>query len=165
MLTVSARLCLTLGFVTTLTTAVGCRQHDTNDPDTAKSGNLCRDYSSCNECIAGQVERGFKKGAAETQCGAAVTGCWATWDKPVVCSSSHVDDPQLEKAKAEAAAEEEAETADVPPQQEPSQEDTTETAETPAIEADTLGGGSADETPAEDAQDLPSTDAGDAGGG
>lgn len=118
MLTHLARGFISLGLTAMLATSLGCRQLDTNDPEAGRTGNLCADYSSCDECIAGQVARGFKKGAAETQCGAAVTGCWTTWKKPVVCSSAHVDDPQLEEAKAKAAAEAESapDSTQTPPQ-------------------------------------------------
>lgn len=50
-----------------------------------EGGNLCTEYSTCDECIAGQQAKGESKGAAQTECGAAVTGCWTTWEKPVVC--------------------------------------------------------------------------------
>jgi hypothetical protein len=62
---------------------------------TAKDGgpiNLCKAYSSCDACITGQQRRGNTEGEAETQCGFAVTGCWATWDKPVVCGESTYDE-------------------------------------------------------------------------
>ena len=49
--------------------------------------NLCEAYTTCDECIDGQVSRGNTQGEAQTQCGLAVTGCWATWDKPVTCDA------------------------------------------------------------------------------
>jgi len=50
-----------------------------------KDNTLCSQYDSCNACIAGQQAKGKSEGAAETECGLAVTGCWTTWEKPVVC--------------------------------------------------------------------------------
>ncbi len=47
--------------------------------------NLCTEYTSCDSCIAGQITKGKTKGEAQTQCGAAVAGCWTTWDKPISC--------------------------------------------------------------------------------
>lgn len=49
--------------------------------------NLCAAYDSCDACITGQQSRGNSLGEAQTQCGLAVTGCWTTWEKPVVCGS------------------------------------------------------------------------------
>jgi hypothetical protein len=51
-----------------------------------EGGNLCKLYKTCDECIAGQQAKGVSEGAAETECGAAVMGCWTTWDKPIVCN-------------------------------------------------------------------------------
>ena len=60
------------------------------DSDTAGdeqgSENLCKEFTSCNDCIAGlQKSRGIDEGQAQTECSMAATGCWATWEKPVVC--------------------------------------------------------------------------------
>ena len=49
--------------------------------------NLCTKYESCDGCISGQQREGKTEGEAETQCALAVTGCWATWDKPVTCDA------------------------------------------------------------------------------
>lgn len=54
------------------------------EPEKKKGGNLCNMYKSCNECIAGESKK-VEKGEAETRCGSAATGCWVTWEKPVVC--------------------------------------------------------------------------------
>jgi len=54
--------------------------------------NLCKQYKSCDACIAGQQAEGKTEGEAETQCGLAVTGCWATWDKPIKCGDKTYDD-------------------------------------------------------------------------
>ena len=62
----------------------GC-DSDTENPD-GQTGNVCKDYSTCNECIAGLQKNGKSEGEAETLCGAAVTGCWVRWDKPIVCN-------------------------------------------------------------------------------
>lgn len=62
--------------------SAGCEKK-TNSPD--EGGNLCTTYSTCDECIAGQQANGASKGAAQTECGAAVAGCWTTWEKPIVC--------------------------------------------------------------------------------
>lgn len=63
---------------------------DTSEPD--DTTNLCADYDSCDACISGQQSKGYDEGTAETQCGAAVTGCWTTWDKPVKCGSDTYDE-------------------------------------------------------------------------
>ena len=56
------------------------------DGDTAGNQDLCSAYASCNECIAGlQKTRGLEEGQAQTECSLAATGCFATWEKPVVC--------------------------------------------------------------------------------
>jgi len=72
---------------------LGCDKDkaSTDSPDEGKTGNLCTAYKSCDECIAGQQQKGKTVGEAETQCGAAVTGCWTTWDKPVVCSGKEIE--------------------------------------------------------------------------
>lgn len=74
---------------------VACEKKDSSSPDDGsskkESGNLCVKYSSCNECISGQIAAGKSEGAAETQCGAAVTGCWTTWEKPVKCGGKTHD--------------------------------------------------------------------------
>jgi hypothetical protein len=56
---------------------------DSGDAD--DGGNFCKVYATCDECIDGQIAKGKTEGEAETQCGAAVLGCWATWTKPIVC--------------------------------------------------------------------------------
>ena len=74
-------------FAFTLAMASGaCKksENDSNRPN-EHSHNLCKAYDSCDACIAGQQARGNSKGSAETECGLAVTGCWTTWEKPVVC--------------------------------------------------------------------------------
>ena len=54
--------------------------------------NLCTKYESCDGCIAGQQHEGKTEGEAETQCALAVTGCWATWDKPIRCGEETFDE-------------------------------------------------------------------------
>ncbi|NVB40120.1 hypothetical protein G6O69_19900 [Pseudenhygromyxa sp. WMMC2535] len=54
--------------------------------------NLCKKYASCNACIAGEQDDGKTEGEAETVCALAVTGCWTTWDKPVVCGEKQYDE-------------------------------------------------------------------------
>jgi hypothetical protein len=54
--------------------------------------NLCNAYTTCNECIAGQIDDGKSEGEAQTQCGLAVAGCWTTWEKPVVCGEKSYDE-------------------------------------------------------------------------
>ena len=66
-----------------MSVSVGCEKK-TKSPDD-EGGNLCTAYSTCDECIAGQQANGASKGAAQTECGAAVAGCWTTWEKPIVC--------------------------------------------------------------------------------
>lgn len=69
---------------------------ESDKPEDKKGVNLCKDYSTCNECIEGQIARGNSEGEAETQCGAAVTGCWTTWDKPIVCGEKTHDEKPSE---------------------------------------------------------------------
>lgn len=73
--------------------AAGCDDQSKN-PD--EGGNLCSEYKTCNDCIAGQQTKGKTEGEAEAQCGAAVVGCWTTWDKPIVCG-----DKEMKKDEAE----------------------------------------------------------------
>ncbi len=63
--------------------STGCKKKTTSPED---GGNLCTKYSTCDECIAGEQADGASKGEAQTVCGAAVTGCWTTWEKPIVCA-------------------------------------------------------------------------------
>jgi hypothetical protein len=70
--------------------ALACEKQETRSP--GEEGNLCTDYETCNECIAGQQAKGATEGEAETQCGAAVLGCWTTWDKPIVCGEKQHDE-------------------------------------------------------------------------
>lgn len=82
---------LTLAF--SLGVFAGCdKQTKSSDsPDSGeKKENLCTDYSTCDECIAGQQAKGKELGAAETECGAAVIGCWTTWEKPITCSGKEM---------------------------------------------------------------------------
>jgi hypothetical protein len=67
--------------------SVGCEKKESSSPEDGekKEGNLCTEYDTCDACIAGQQTKGKSAGEAETECGAAVTGCWTTWKKPVVC--------------------------------------------------------------------------------
>ncbi len=75
--------------------AVGCEKKGTSSPDDGESNNLCTEYATCNDCIAGQQKKGNSEGEAETQCGAAVLGCWTTWDKPIVCGDkTHETKPE-----------------------------------------------------------------------
>jgi hypothetical protein len=54
--------------------------------DKQGSENLCKEYTSCNECIAGlQKNRGIDHGQAQSECSMAASGCWTTWEKPVKC--------------------------------------------------------------------------------
>jgi hypothetical protein len=76
--------------------AIACEKKETNSPDD-EGGNLCKDYNTCDECIAGQQAKGATEGEAETQCGAAVIGCWTTWDKPIVCAGEEQDEPEAEE--------------------------------------------------------------------
>src|SRR5688572_25737930 len=76
---------------------LGCEKKETSSPDD-KGTNLCTDYSTCDECIAGQQKTGISVGEAETQCGAAVLGCWTTWNKPIVCGdTTHDEKPKADK--------------------------------------------------------------------
>jgi hypothetical protein len=73
--------------------AVGCEKKESRSPgDDADDSNLCTEYKTCNDCIAGQQKKGSTEGEAETQCGAAVIGCWTTWDKPVHCGGKTYDE-------------------------------------------------------------------------
>lgn len=73
---------------------LGCEKRDTTPPrDDGGAANLCSDYSDCNGCIDGQMAKGHSEGEAQTQCGLAVTGCWTTWDKPVVCGGTAYEKP------------------------------------------------------------------------
>ena len=50
------------------------------------SENLCKEYKSCKECIAGLMKnRGLDHGKAQTECSLASSGCWVTWEKPIKC--------------------------------------------------------------------------------
>ena len=78
-----------LAVILTLGLLMGC-SGASKDSDTADgkkgSENLCKEYASCNECIAGlQKNRGINEGQAKSECGMAASGCWATWEKPVKC--------------------------------------------------------------------------------
>jgi hypothetical protein len=64
--------------------AAACEKKGSKSPDDGNS-NLCTEYGTCDECIEGQQSKGNSLGEAETECGAAVTGCWTTWEKPVKC--------------------------------------------------------------------------------
>jgi hypothetical protein len=85
-----------IGCWTTWDKPIVCGE-DTYDQQPSKSGgegpiNLCKAYSSCDACIAGQQKRGNTEGEAETQCAFAVAGCWTTWDKPIRCGESQYDE-------------------------------------------------------------------------
>lgn len=83
-----AALCCTFGFGLFL----GCEKESSRSPGEESDGStLCTKYTTCNDCIAGQQQGGATEGEAETQCGAAVLGCWTTWDKPVVCGDKKHD--------------------------------------------------------------------------
>jgi hypothetical protein len=78
--------------------SAGCegRQSESSDPDDDKKGasNLCKEYESCDECIAGQQKKkGIDEGRAQTECGAAVVGCWTTWQKPITCAGKEMKNP------------------------------------------------------------------------
>lgn len=80
---------LVLGFGFSLGVSSGCdkeKKDETESPSDDGGGNLCKEYKTCDECIAGQQKKGAGQGEAETQCGAAVAGCWVTWEKPIVCA-------------------------------------------------------------------------------
>jgi hypothetical protein len=67
----------------------------TNEPKSDdKIANLCTEYVSCHGCIAGQTAKGNTEGEAQTQCALAVTGCWTTWEKPVVCGDKTHEEPE-----------------------------------------------------------------------
>ena len=80
----------------------GCDKQQTKSPDGADesdksdedSKNLCKAYATCDECIAGQQTKGADKGTAETECGAAVLGCWTTWEKPITCSGKEMSNDE-----------------------------------------------------------------------
>ena len=95
--TLASTLALGLGACTKNQTQsdVNTPSADADDPsDQGEFKNLCEAYTSCNACIQGQMQtEGKTEGEAETQCGLAVTGCWATWDKPVVCGDQTYDEP------------------------------------------------------------------------
>jgi hypothetical protein len=79
--------------------SAACEQKKTNSPDDGAKkddgGNLCTEYATCDACIDGLVASGDSEGAAETQCGAAVLGCWTTWEKPIVChGKEHKEKPK-----------------------------------------------------------------------
>jgi len=54
--------------------------------------NLCADFKSCDECIAGLTSEGDSEAGAKAKCGLAVTGCWTTWDKPIRCGDEEYDE-------------------------------------------------------------------------
>ena len=80
----------------------GCDDDASNSPQINDRGkaNLCRDYNTCDECIAGQQDRGYEKGEAETMCGAAVMGCFTTWEKPIRCGDKDMDPEASEASDA-----------------------------------------------------------------
>jgi hypothetical protein len=83
---------LSVGLALGVGVVLGCEKEESRAP--GDEGNLCTDYKTCNECIAGQQTKGATEGEAETQCGAAVLGCWTTWDKPIVCGEKkHEEKP------------------------------------------------------------------------
>jgi hypothetical protein len=74
--------------------SLGCEKDGdgTRSPGAESDGtNLCTKYTTCNACIAGQQKEGATEGEAETACGAAVLGCWTTWDKPIRCGETTHD--------------------------------------------------------------------------
>jgi hypothetical protein len=74
----------------------GCEKKETRSPgaeDDGESSNLCTEYDTCDQCIAGQTAKGNSRGSAETECGAAVLGCWTTWDKPITCAGKKHEKP------------------------------------------------------------------------
>lgn len=84
---------LSLGLTFAIGLLLGCEKESTRSPgDSDESSNLCTKYTTCNDCIAGQQQGGATEGEAETQCGAAVLGCWTTWDKPIVCGDKTHDE-------------------------------------------------------------------------
>lgn len=80
-------ICLGLG----LGLYAGC-DDASNSPQINGKTNVCTDYSTCDECIAGQQDRGHPKAEAETMCGAAVVGCFTRWDKPIRCGGKAMDE-------------------------------------------------------------------------
>jgi hypothetical protein len=73
--------------------AAGCEKKAARSPGSDGDGtNLCTEYKTCNDCIAGLKAGGDTEGEAETQCGAAVLGCWTTWDKPIKCGGKQYDE-------------------------------------------------------------------------
>ena len=67
---------------------MGCSgaSKDADSADSDKSENLCKEYASCNACIAGlQQNRSLNLEQAKAECSMAASGCWATWEKPVKC--------------------------------------------------------------------------------
>ncbi len=64
------------------------------DDQDQQAANLCTEYDTCDACIAGQERKGNSRGAAETECGAAVLGCWTTWDKPITCGGKEQQGPE-----------------------------------------------------------------------
>ena len=86
----SASACLALALA--LCAHLGC-DDSSNSPKINNRGkaNLCRDYLTCDECIEGQQDRGFKKPEAESMCGLAVMGCFTNWEKPIRCGGKDVD--------------------------------------------------------------------------
>ncbi len=78
-----------LAVIFTLGLLMGCSgaSKDSETADGEKgSDNLCVEYKSCNECIAGlKANRKLNHKTAQTECSMAASGCWATWEKPVKC--------------------------------------------------------------------------------
>jgi hypothetical protein len=74
--------------------ALSCEKKEARSPGSDSDGStLCTKYATCDECIAGeQKEDGISEGEAETECGAAVLGCWTTWDKPISCHGKKHDE-------------------------------------------------------------------------
>jgi len=75
--------------------AAGCEKKPARSPGAGGDGdgtNLCTEYDTCNECIAGLKRQGDTEGEAETLCGAAVLGCWTTWDKPIHCGGKKYEE-------------------------------------------------------------------------
>jgi hypothetical protein len=74
--------------------SAACEKKKSKAPDD-DVGNLCTEYKTCDACIDGLVASGDSEGSAETQCGAAVLGCWTTWEKPIVChGKEHKEKPK-----------------------------------------------------------------------
>ncbi len=80
---------VSLAVILTLGLLIGCSgasKQSGSAEDEKSSENLCKEYASCNECIAGlKANRGIDHGKAQTECSLAASGCWATWEKPVKC--------------------------------------------------------------------------------